>query len=92
MIYCYGACNEDKPCEEKCNLSLVEYASEYSEHISFIIGIGEHPSKCKRDNPNFKVMNKQELLSMYHKIPIYKRTSQGLHYVYTMMKLHGLVE
>lgn len=92
MIYCYGACNEDKPCEEKCNLSLVEYTSVYSEHISFIIGIGEHPLKCKRDNPNFKVMNKQEFLSMYHKIPICKRTSQGLHYVYTMMKLHGLVE
>ena len=94
-MLCYG--NIGKPKEmtdacESCNLCMVDITSVFDEEKVQCTAPGEPTIKCKRDNPNFTPMTKKEFLSVWHKIPIYKRKYQGLLDAYLLAKHNGAIE
>lgn len=90
---CLGYSKEKKPCEyiDKCKLCVGFTIDENSNEI-YMCGIGVSDFKCRRDNPNFKPMTKEQFLKMYKEIPVYKRSGIGLSDFLEMAIATGLVE
>lgn len=90
---CKGYLLEQKKCEYIDNCELCQFLlTDDNNNEIYGCGLGVPDYKCKRDNPNFKPMKKDEFLKIYKEIPIYMRSGTGLNDILEMAKIMGLVE
>lgn len=59
---CNGYSKEIKPCEHIDGCDLCRVVSIVGDDEIYVCGVGVADFKCKRDNPNFKPMTKEEFL------------------------------
>ena len=88
---CKGASHELRPCPyiDECNLCI--WYNEPDTVQNYCIGLGGNPLKCKRDNPNFKLMTKKQFMEIYKQMS--GRTNNlSLMELYEQAKIDGMVE
>lgn len=62
--------NEPKPCEHimKCDLCTGPFV-DTNGNERYVCGPGVTDFKCKRDNPNWKPLTKQQFIELYKQMP-----------------------
>ena len=73
-MLCSGYSHELKPCKHimKCDLCIGPSVDAYGNE-QYVCGPGVVEFKCKRDNPNWKPLTKQQFIELYNKMPIGER-------------------
>ena len=66
---CVGYLKEVKECEFIDSCDLCRVVTNVDNDEVYIFGIGSPSFRCKRDNPNFKPMTKEEVLKVGKFIP-----------------------
>ena len=90
---CRGYFHEQKQCEYMDNCKLCQFlTTDDNSNEIYGCGFGVPDYMCKRDNPNFKPMKKDEFLKIYKEIPISMRRGMGLSECLEYAKIMGLVE
>ena len=69
QMLCRGYAKENKPCEyiKDCELCMMLDNDEYGNEI-YGCGIGVPDFQCKRDNPYWKPLTKQEFIELYKRM------------------------
>lgn len=69
-MLCSGYSHEPKPCEHimDCNLCIGPTVDTYGNE-RYVCGPGAADFKCKRDNPNWKPLTKQQFIELYKQMP-----------------------
>lgn len=62
---CVGHSKEVKECEFIDSCDLCRVVTNVDNDEVYIFGIGSPSFRCKRDNPNFKPMTKEEFLKKF---------------------------
>lgn len=86
---CKGLKAKLKPCQHinDCDLCIC-YSLQESQ--DYCIGIGKNAFKCKRDNPNYKPLTKQQFIEFYKQMP--SRTNISLGELFEYAKITGMLE
>ena len=73
-MLCSGYSHEPKPCEHimNCDLCTGPFV-DTNGNEQYVCGPGVVEFKCKRDNPNWKPLTKQQFIELYNKMPIGER-------------------
>lgn len=73
-MLCSGYSHELKPCKyiRSCDLCTGLFFDTYGNE-RYVCGIGAMSFKCKRDNPNWKPLTRQQFIELYNKMPIGER-------------------
>lgn len=66
---CTGYSHEAKGCEFIDSCDLCRVVSVVDDDEIYVCGVGVPSFRCKRDNPNFKPMTKEEFLKIGKFIP-----------------------
>lgn len=68
---CSGYSHEPKPCEHimKCDLCTGPFV-DTNGNERYVCGPGVTDFKCKRDNPNWKPLTKQQFIELHNKMLI----------------------
>lgn len=71
MILCRGNSCDYKPCENEniCELNLLNCTQYEDATERYIIAPNQCGVKCKRDNPDFKGVTKQQAIEIYKSMP-----------------------
>ena len=71
---CKGYSQEYEPCKliDSCDLCAGFHIDDNGNEC-YIVGRGCNAMKCKRDNPNYKPLTKQQFIEFYKQMP--KRTN-----------------
>lgn len=88
---CRGYSGKYKPCEfiDSCELRIGFHTDDNgNEH--YMIGRGCNAMKCKRDNPDYKPMTKQQFIELYKQMP--NRTNISLGGLLEQSIIDGMVE
>lgn len=66
---CFGDSNDLRPCQyiDDCELCVNNTHAVYDCEV-YVIGRGCSRLKCKRDNPDFKGLTKQQVFEMYKRL------------------------
>ena len=69
QMLCNGYSKESKPCEHinKCDLCMMLRNDEQGNEI-YGCGMGVPDFQCKRDNPHWKPLTKQEFIELYKRM------------------------
>lgn len=69
QMLCRGYAKESKPCEyiKDCELCMMLGNDKYENEI-YGCGIGVPDFQCKRDNPNWRPLTKQEFIELYKRM------------------------
>lgn len=88
---CRGYSKKYGPCKyiDSCELCVGSGIDDNSNEC-YIIGMGCNDIKCKRDNPNYKPMTKQQFIEFYKKMP--SRTNTSLGELLECARIDGMVE
>lgn len=69
-MLCCGYSHELKPCEHIMNCDLcVGPDVDTNGNERYVCGPGVADFKCKRDNPNWKPLTKQQFIELYKQMP-----------------------
>lgn len=70
-MLCCGYSGKLKPCKDikGCDLCVGPDIDANGNEI-YVCGFGEETLKCKRDNPNWEPLTKQQFIELYNKMPI----------------------
>lgn len=88
---CSGYSNKPEPCKyiDSCDLCIgFQLTEDCSER--YIIGRGCNGMKCKRDNPNYKPLTKEQFIEIYKKMP--DRTNISLGELLECARIDGMVD
>ena len=90
-MLCSGYNHELKPCEHimNCDLCTGPFA-DTNGNERYICGRGVVELKCKRDNPNWKPLTKQQLIELYKQMP--DRTNISIGELLEGAIIDGIVE
>lgn len=88
---CSGYSNKANPCEyfENCNMKI-GFQWDENENEHYIIGRGCNDMSCKRDNPDYKPLTKEQFIEMYKRMP--NRTNISLYELLECSRINGMVE
>lgn len=89
--FCSGYLRKPKPCKhiDSCELCIGFHTDDNgNEH--YMIGRGCNAMKCKRDNPDYKPMTKQQFIELYKQMP--NRTNISLGELLEQSIIDGMVE
>lgn len=69
-MLCSGYIQEPKPCEHimHCDLCVGLNVDENGNE-RYVCGMGAASFKCKRDNPNWKLLTKEQFIELYKQMP-----------------------
>lgn len=90
-MLCSGYIHELKPCEHIANcvlctgISIDTYGNE-----RYVCGLGVLEFKCKRDNPNWKPLTKQQFIELYKQMP--NKTDVSIGELLEKAIIDGIVE
>lgn len=70
-MLCSGYSHKPKPCEHimSCDLCTGPFV-DTNGNERYVCGPGVMNFKCKRDNPHWKPLTKQQFIELYNKMPI----------------------
>lgn len=90
-MLCSGYSHEPKPCEhiKSCELCIGPDIDTYGNE-RYVCGLGVVDFKCKRDNPNWKPLTKQQFMELYKKMP--GRTNVSIGKLLERAIIDGIVE
>lgn len=90
-MLCSGYSHELKPCKYimDCDLCTGPFA-DTSGNERYICGLGVVELKCKRDNPNWKPLTKQQFIELYKQMP--DRTNISIGELLEGAIIDGIVE
>lgn len=88
---CKGCLKQYKPCEliDSCELCIGSHTDDNGNEC-YIVGRGCNSMKCKRDNPNYKPLTKQQFIEFYKQMP--NRTNISLGELIEYARITGIVE
>lgn len=88
---CRGYSSKYEPCEyiDSCDL-CIGFSPDEKENENHIIGRGCNTAQCKRDNPNYKPMTKQQFIEIYKQMS--NRTNISLGELLDQAMIDGMVE
>lgn len=88
---CSGHSHELKPCEHimKCDLCTGPFV-DANGNEQYVCGPGVMDFKCKRDNPNWKPLTKQQFIELYKQLP--DRTNINIGELLEKAIIDGFVE
>lgn len=88
---CSGYSHEPKPCEHimKCDLCTGPFV-DTNGNERYVCGPGVTDFKCKRDNPNWKPLTKQQFIELYKQMP--DRTDISIGELLEKAIIDGIVE
>lgn len=90
-ILCSGYSHEPKPCEHimNCDLCTGPFIDTYGNE-RYICDMGVMEFKCKRDNPNWKPLTKQQFIELYKQMP--NKTDVSIGELLEKAIIDGIVE
>lgn len=90
-MLCSGYSHELKPCEhiKNCDLCTGPSVGTYGNEL-YVCGRGVADFKCKRDNPNWKPLTKQQFIELYKQMP--DRTNISIGELLEGAIIDGIVE
>lgn len=90
-MLCSGYSHELKPCEHivNCDLCTGSSVDTYGNE-RYVCGRGVTDFRCKRDNPNWKPLTKQQLIELYKQMP--DRTNISIGELLEGAIIDGIVE
>lgn len=88
---CRGYSKQYNPCEfiDSCDL-CIGFRIDDNGNECYIVGRGCNAMKCKRDNPNYKPLTKQQFIEFYKQMP--NRTNLSLGELLEQAIIDGMVE
>lgn len=90
-MLCSGYSHELKPCDhiKNCDLCTGSSVDTYGNE-RYVCGRGVADFKCKRDNPNWKPLTKQQFIELYKQMP--DRTNISIGELLEGTMIDGIVE
>lgn len=90
-MLCSGYSHELKPCEhiKSCELCIGPGIDIYGNE-RYICGMGVMEFKCKRDNPNWKPLTKEQFIELYKQMP--NKTNISISELLERAIIEGIVE
>lgn len=90
-ILCSGYSHEPKPCEHimDCDLRTGPFVDTRGNE-RYVCGRGVLNFKCKRDNPNWKLLTKKQLIELYKQMP--NKTDVSIEELLERAIIEGIVE
>ena len=90
-MLCSGYNHKMKPCDHinGCDLCVGLNVDKNGNEM-YICGLGVAEFKCKRDNPNWKPLTKQQFIELYKKMP--ERTNVSVGELLEKAIIDGIVE
>lgn len=91
-MLCCGYSGELKPCEDikSCDICVNPGIGANGNEI-YVCGFGAESLKCKRDNPNWKSLAKQQLMELHNKMLIC-RSGRSIEELFERAIIDGIVE
>lgn len=88
---CSGHSHELKPCEHimKCDLCTGPFV-DTNGNEQYVCGRGVADFRCKRDNPNWKPLTRQQFIELYKQMA--NRTNIGIGELLERAIIDGIVE
>lgn len=88
---CSGHSKKYEPCKyiDSCNLCIGFHLDDNGNEC-YMVGRGCNAMKCKRDNPNYKPITKQQFIEFYKRMP--NRTNISLGELLECARIDGMVE
>lgn len=90
-MLCNGYSHELKPCEHiiSCDLCIGSDVDKNGNE-RYVCGLGAVEFKCKRDNPNWKPLTKQQFIELYKQMP--NKTDVSIGELLERAIIDGIVE
>ncbi len=90
-MLCSGYSHEPKPCEHimNCDLCTGPFV-DTNGNEQYVCGPGVMNFKCKRDNPHWKPLTKQQFIELYKQLP--DRTNISIRELLERAIIDGIVE
>ena len=90
-MLCSGYSHELKPCKHimKCDLCIGPSVDTYGNE-RYVCGPGVADLRCKRDNPHWKPLTRQEFIELYKQMP--NKTNVSIGELLEKAIIDGIVE